>query len=73
MMARSITYSTMSSDDYNFDPNYFMKMANLEEFNVEGDGKIKDLSFDINEEDLLVIRGEASFDFIILLPSLSLL
>ena len=31
-----------------------MKMANLEEFNEEGEEKIKDLSFDINEDDLLV-------------------
>lgn len=31
-----------------------MKMANLEELNEDGEEQIKDLSFDINEEDLLV-------------------
>lgn len=35
-----------------------MKMANLEEFNIEGDEENKDLSFDINEDDLLVTLKE---------------
>ena len=43
-----------SNDNFSFDPNYFMKMANLEEFNEEGGEQIKDLSFDISEDDLLV-------------------
>jgi hypothetical protein len=45
-----------SNDNFNFDPNYFMKMTNLEEFNAEGDEIIRDLSFDVNEDDLLVIK-----------------
>ena len=46
----------MSSNDLNFDPNYFMKMANFENFNGGEDDLVKETSFDVNEEDLLVIN-----------------
>lgn len=48
----------MTSKDYNFDPNYFMKLTNIEEFGEEEGGftrRNSELSFDVNEDDLLVI------------------
>lgn len=50
------------SKDYNFDPNYFMKLANIEEFGEAESGfaqRNSELSFEVNEEELLVqdIKG----------------
>lgn len=45
------------SRDYNFDPNYFMKLANVPEFGEEEAGferRNSELSFEVNEEELLV-------------------
>lgn len=47
----------MSSGDGNFkfDPNLFMKLSNLnDEIEDDGDFKSTELSFDINEDELLV-------------------